>query len=71
MGAIEDILQSVFGTVIIFAISIAVILAIVAFVLLEACWVLRLFAELDRRFRTSPRRTAKGPANRIGSRDGH
>jgi hypothetical protein len=62
MEAIQEDLQSIFGTVAIFVISIAVVLAIIAVVLLEICWVLRLCSELHRRW--------KARFRQIGDQDG-
>ena len=53
MEATQEALQSIFGTVAIFAISIAVVLAIIAVVLIEICWVLRLCTEVNRRWKVS------------------
>ena len=62
MEATQEALQSIFGTVAIFTISIAVVLAIIAIVLIEICWVLRLCKELNRRW--------KGSIHHAGEEDG-
>jgi hypothetical protein len=49
----QDTFETIFGTMAIFAASIAVVLAIVALVLIEACWIIKLWGELSRRWKGS------------------
>lgn len=53
MQAMEKYFESIFGTMAILAISIAVILAIVVLVLIEIRWVMRLWADLSKHWRRS------------------
>ena len=69
MEAIQEDFQSIFGTVAIFVISIAVVLAIIAVVLLEVCWVLGLCAEVNRRWKASLRQVGEHDGSRIKSRE--
>jgi hypothetical protein len=56
MQAMEESLESIFGTMAILAISIAVVLAIVGIVLFEICWVVRLWTDLSKHWHRSPNR---------------
>jgi hypothetical protein len=64
METVQQDFQSLFGTVAIFFISIAIVLALVGFVLVEMCWVLKLYAEFNRRWKRSLQRMAEEDHNR-------
>ena len=59
MQTIDEFLESIFGTMAILAISIAVVLAIVVLVLIEISWIVRLWTNLSKHWNRTLSRVAQ------------